>query len=480
MRDIGFPTSTSALWSWTRAQYRSWSWEKWTKIPNRITSSAWLAERYAREVGLIKKDTGKKVVVVEWGAGTGAFAYRFLNAVNDDALEHYILCDLQADMPAVLSSHPQMHDYYHKGKISFYVSDVEDVKSWSDYLKSRYPGDDVVFVMVFNYMIDALPTDVWYASNEGEPVATALVMDGQGYKPWNNRKIEDIRFNLEVGKGFEPDRAWYRDVLPLMKPVDDMGAMYNVPVAAVELFLNIQASLDRVVILVCDIPMNRRGVEKLESPYFLDGMTASVVDFELLSHILRSQDMKVWTGGVVSGSPLCMASYRWGVDSEVVPEMMSLAVFWSLMSHLEGLEGEWSLREATSFVQLSQCDAWLLGALVDRSAGIDIENERDRALWLALLAEMEKSIFWTHGCMDWLHIATLYRWQKAFRQSYEALLRYAKVVGYGRAYWYCMGYWLFDQDRFCDAVDAWNKAADNDDHYEQLLSVDMQKAKSNI
>lgn len=481
MQDIGFPTSKSVLWHWAKERYRTWPWEKWSNIPNRITASTWLAERYAEKIKEISLKTKKKVVVVEWGGGTGAFAYCLLNRLTSDDLAHYLICDLQDDMPSTLSAHPQMRPYYLEGRVGFYVADFLLVHEWTAYIKQRFPDDDMVFVMIHNYMLDALPTDVWYvADDHAAPKPAAMIIDGKGYAPWINRAIADMRFRLELGEAWEPEESWYQAVMPCMQSIEGRGAIYSVPVGVMAVWSVLRDCFKSCVCLVSDIPLHRVPLDDIVSPYFVDGMVAGVVDFELLGIAMNAVGADVWQGRSIPGVELRMSAYSWGVKGLIWNEWMSMPTFWCLMQHIQSLNGTWSMQETFSYLELSQFDVWLLGCFVDRSAGIDIVYEQDRLLWLSYLNRVEKDIYWIHGNLDWLHIGTLYRWQKEYRLSYQALMNYVKFSGYDHAYWYCMGYWCFDQGRYRDAIDAWHRASDNDEHYAQLLKDDLEQAKHDL
>src|SRR5215831_2375363 len=85
-----FPLSTSMVWRLQRTFYSDQGVAAWSQsnVPQSVTTSPNIARAYARvALGFLRDlapalDLSQPVYIVELGAGSGRFAYRFLKAFS--------------------------------------------------------------------------------------------------------------------------------------------------------------------------------------------------------------------------------------------------------------------------------------------------------------------------------------------------------------------------------------------------------------
>ena len=478
MKDYACPSSQTVLWRWAKKKYSNWSWEQWSDIPYKITCSTWLVDYYAAMINNVQQSSKQKVVVIEWGCGSGCFAYRLLNVLGSDVLEHYLCFDIQSGMPGMLSGHVGMKKYYDAGRVSFITHSYELVDEWLGPLQERFDPEKYLYVFIFNYMFDALPSDAWYATHDGlQPLA--LVTEADGSRDWMLREIEHMRMQWVLGNDWVPEALWYKKLKDYMRSLKQVGVVYNVPVVALEATLKLRALLPKALLCITDIPMYRVSSDTIQSTYFVDGMLGSMFDFEIFGHAMRDAGCEVVDALSIPGVELCTTFCTWGVGAPKVSGE-SLAVYSVMVKKILINQEKWTASDMLAYTEYCHDDAWLLDTLVQKAAGIDIEHEEVKAIWHKKLLRMEKDIYWMPGSKDWLDIATLYRWQKMFDKAYEALHLYAQYQGYDGAYWYCIGFWLYEQNRYYDALDAWQNAVTKNSDYKNVLAKEMQQAEEKL
>lgn len=462
MQDRGCPSSQSVLWHWLKTRYLTMSPEGWSEIPYQVTSSAWLADHYVAWIDKIALGVQKRVVIVEWGAGSGALAFRVLRRLSEQQDVVYVLCDVQPEMPSRLQAHPDLKPFLASGRLRLCVWDWLQSSDWLGLLSEWFDPDQHVFVMIFNYFIDALPADVWYVSPEGEKQAMTLIIEGAGTTPWSRRALSDMRVRLAALDAWHPTASWYASLLDELHPVVGGSAMYHVPVEFLSVLRRIKASLPVCYGVACDIPLRREPLSEPVSPYFVDGMLAGLVDFEILAQACAQAGIACSLGEILPEIELRLASWSWGAPCLPVTETISLpAYWWWFGAWIREKTKNWRYVDLLAGLSMSHYDASSLGALVDHEAGIHVP-EAARAHWSEILSRLAQDVYWMHGSLDYLHLATLYRWHKDFDHSFEMLVRHARFNGYDGHYWYCMGYWLYDQGRYHDAVDAWARLREKD------------------
>lgn len=177
----GKPLSASVIWPWQQRWFERASLDVWTGdvVPHHINTSSFSAVRHARIAvawvrSLDARPTGRwlpgrsALPVIEFGAGNGLFAHRFLRAFrryigpSSAPRLRYVLSDLsEARLEALRAAGP-----------------VQEAEARGELQLARYaigPGepppldglDGLPLLAIANYVFDGLPTDA-YEIEDGE------------------------------------------------------------------------------------------------------------------------------------------------------------------------------------------------------------------------------------------------------------------------------------------------------------------------
>lgn len=182
------PFSQSLLWRAQRAYFAREGAQAWSSdaVPSHITNHPAIAASYARIVRSIGGDD--PVVVVDLGAGSGEFGFRFLKAWTGAYGERpvlYIMSDAEPAIVAALRGQPALRPFVERGLLDFAVFDAERDTALALEVRGRRldaaaPAGRMV--VVCNYVFDSLPEDA-YLVREGailERRVTTCATDAPG------------------------------------------------------------------------------------------------------------------------------------------------------------------------------------------------------------------------------------------------------------------------------------------------------------
>src|SRR6266849_2189064 len=127
------PLAGSMVWQLQRTFYADQGIAAWSHVPQSITTSPIIARAYARIVlGFVRDrrsslDPDQPVYVVELGAGSGRFAYRFLKAftaLREEASSvHqrfvYVMTDASASVLEYWRDNPRLRPFVEAGVLDF-------------------------------------------------------------------------------------------------------------------------------------------------------------------------------------------------------------------------------------------------------------------------------------------------------------------------------------------------------------------------
>ncbi len=227
----GKPLSASVIWAWQERWFEQAGLDVWTQdvVPHHINTSSFAAVRYARIAvawvrSLDARPTGSWVPgrsalpVVEFGAGNGLFAHRFLRAfrkyIGPSSAQRlrYVLTDLSEARLEVLRA----------------AGPVQKAQARGELHLARYaigPGapppleglDGLPLLAIANYVFDGLPTDA-YEIEHGELFA----LTPRVWLPADHSATDDQLSVLELDwerEAIDPascrDAALLRDYLAL-------------------------------------------------------------------------------------------------------------------------------------------------------------------------------------------------------------------------------------------------------------------------
>jgi hypothetical protein len=172
--------SQSKLWDLQRQLYLTQGHHAWREggVPNYITTNAFAARSYARVVlghlrgvlaagGIARRDG---VRILELGAGSGRFAFHFLQhflpmwreSELSDVPVTYVLSDVAPNNVDFCRAHPALAPFVQRGQLHFAICDAEaqgDLGKALGVTSDRLQGQLVVLA---NYVFDALRQDIFH------------------------------------------------------------------------------------------------------------------------------------------------------------------------------------------------------------------------------------------------------------------------------------------------------------------------------
>ncbi len=179
------PLSRSMLWKLQENFFRQKGAAAWDQgiVPTYITSNPFTAGAYARVVAgylgdLVQTEAlalNQPVYIIELGAGSGCFAYRFLkrfldihqHAIFKDVPVKYIATDFFQGNLEFISNHFKMKDFIDDGYLDTACFDARKPAP----LKLMHGGETLdtrtltnPVVLLANYFFDSIPQDVFYVS----------------------------------------------------------------------------------------------------------------------------------------------------------------------------------------------------------------------------------------------------------------------------------------------------------------------------
>jgi hypothetical protein len=175
------PLSQSRLWEYKRQLYFEQGVRAWREggVPHFITSNCFVARSYAR-VALAHLRSAlagnaaarqKGARILELGAGTGRFAFHFVEQFfpmlreSDlaDVPVTYVLTDLAPRNVDFWRAHPRFAGYVEHGHVLFETCDAEDPADVQRVLEAAAPSRRRgPLVVIANYVLDGLRPDLFY------------------------------------------------------------------------------------------------------------------------------------------------------------------------------------------------------------------------------------------------------------------------------------------------------------------------------
>jgi hypothetical protein len=180
----------SLLWKCQRDYFAHEGAAAWraSGVPHRITTNPLIARAYARVVlGWLQDgersasakappaprfDLDDPVTIIELGAGTGRFAYHFLQSfwpagrapVPGELAIRYVMTDFAEKNLDAWRAHPSLQPYIDSGVLDFALFDAERPEP----LRLRNSGDTLTAgslrnppVIIANYFFDSIPSDIF-------------------------------------------------------------------------------------------------------------------------------------------------------------------------------------------------------------------------------------------------------------------------------------------------------------------------------
>jgi len=174
------PLARSMVWHLQRTFYADQGIAAWSHsgVPQSITTSPIIARAYARIVlGFLRDsrsslDPAQPVYVVELGAGSGRFAYRFLKALialleEPSSVHHrfvYVMTDASASVLEYWRDNPRLRAFVEAGVLDFAHFDLLELAPLELLNSGVTLGVGALanpVVVVANYIFDSIPQDAF-------------------------------------------------------------------------------------------------------------------------------------------------------------------------------------------------------------------------------------------------------------------------------------------------------------------------------
>lgn len=182
------PLSRSMVWRLQRTFYGDQGIEAWTRsnVPQGITTSPNIARAYARVVSgyfndLSDIDPSQPVYIVELGAGSGRFAYRFLKAFTQFAPRHrfvYVMTDATPSVVEFWRDNSRLRAFVEAGLLDFAHFDLVElgpIRLLNSETTIQAGNVANPVVLIGNYIFDTIPQDA-YTIRDGQLFANLVTI----------------------------------------------------------------------------------------------------------------------------------------------------------------------------------------------------------------------------------------------------------------------------------------------------------------
>lgn len=221
--------SQSYLWQILRNYYNDKALDAWkdNRVPFHITSNPYIAHAYAQVVCAYLQDLAangeaplQPLPIVDLGAGSGAFAFHFLNQflqirrqLREPALPFvYVMTDFAAETIEGWQHHPQLTPFVEAGVLDFASYDPLTDTSLTLHHSGRTlsPECPTPLVAIANYFFDSMPQDLFGLENGqifeiGVKILASRIEAGQKTVP----TLTDLDFDYVYQPVYAP---YYEDV----------------------------------------------------------------------------------------------------------------------------------------------------------------------------------------------------------------------------------------------------------------------------
>src|SRR5712691_3658969 len=207
------PLAQSMVWHLQRTFYADQGIAAWSHVPQSITTSPIIARAYARIVlGFLRDmsaalDPDQPVYVVELGAGSGRFAYRFLKAFSALLEETrgtrqrilYVMTDASASVVGYWRDNPRLRPFVESGVLDFAHFDLLELaplELLNSGVTLRVGAVANPVVLVANYIFDSIPQDA-FTIEGGQLFANLVTISAS--TPALDLTAPDSKVRLAVG-----------------------------------------------------------------------------------------------------------------------------------------------------------------------------------------------------------------------------------------------------------------------------------------
>jgi len=209
--------SESLLWEWQRGFFDGQGHKAWSDgiVPHYLTSSSYISKAYANVVfghlrDLAAQGVEEPVYFVELGAGSGQFAFHFLQHLSslfqDSVLEgviswRYVLTDFTQQNLDFWAHHPSFAPYVEAGLLDWALFDCTRpaplrLQISGAVLEPTFANRPIVAIA--NYLFDTIPQDLfWVEQQTLQECHVALTVTGEVPDANNPALIEAVQLHYD-------------------------------------------------------------------------------------------------------------------------------------------------------------------------------------------------------------------------------------------------------------------------------------------
>jgi tetratricopeptide (TPR) repeat protein len=191
----GVPLSQSCLWQIMKTYFLTHGVEAWKKVPFLVTCNALIANTYAKLIHAYLLDrlphltADAPIYLLEWGSGTGRFAYNLIRQLimtlnADPRFAHltfcYVITDLCEPNVAFWQAHEKFKPLAEAGQVDFAVMNPEKPEDFT--IQLRHQQITLTperlknpLVLIANYFFDSIPHDVFRVNGHQLEAGTLTV-----------------------------------------------------------------------------------------------------------------------------------------------------------------------------------------------------------------------------------------------------------------------------------------------------------------
>ncbi len=205
------PLAQSLVWRLQRTFYGDQGIAAWGpgRVPQWVTTSPIIAGAYANVVhGFLRDfasdlDPSEPVYIVELGAGSGRFAYRFLKALSAKQRFVYVMTDASPTVVEFWRDNPRLRQFVEAGVLDFALFDLVQLGPLELVTSGRKLADGLInpVVVIGNYIFDSVPQDA-YTVRDGQLFRGLLSVSAS--TPDLDLRADDARVRVSIAYSSEP------------------------------------------------------------------------------------------------------------------------------------------------------------------------------------------------------------------------------------------------------------------------------------
>ena len=385
------PSSKSCLWPLIERFYKQEKIGAWDKVPFVITNCVYLAHQYAQMIRDIQAQTNKKVWVFELGAGVCQLAYYILQRCPDI---HMVMCDLRDDLHEFLASHPQ----WSQVDSSHYDAIIGGQDEMFELMAEVSRDQDAYVVLITNYVIDSLPTDIWI-KDKGSFVPAQMIVKGI--------ELECTTVDFEgTSLSFLPDKSGtvvvdYISVLKQSEQFYDRDFLC-IPVAAFAIFDRLKSVCGTSATwLIADRPVRQEPEQMAQCGFLRSACWHVGIDFFALISYAQAHDAFV-SCDRLDDEEIQVMAISLSHDQTVHGQLADYMRLVQISARVNNL----SVTEAVSLLRNYHDDPWLLAKLMPSLLSYIDTSHISHKAWIETINRVVANTYWLPGSMELQYVTS--------------------------------------------------------------------------